>query len=548
MSIATAIQNAQAKVAAAYTACDAKGATMPQTQDLSNLADCIGSISGGGGDENYDADVIFIDYDGKVLYNYTAQEFLALSAMPANPTHEGLTAQGWNWTLADAKAYVADAGSLVIGQLYVTADGKTRFYITLDDPDALSPTFYIPVNSTVNWGDGTTESTYGSKTHTYSSTGDYIIEVDSPSTGGCAYFEYSASVRSVYHSILKHVRLGSFNGTLPTYCFQFCDKLESVTVPNNVTSFQSGAGFDKCISLKAVVLPNNFNSGNYSFSGCTSLRVISFGKSLSVGSTPFASSALERLHLPGNITTFPTNAAQTCFKLRRVTFGSGTTTIQNSAFNSCTELSYVSLSSTITQLADYAFCNTYFLREIDLPSSLTTIGQRVFQGSNIKKITIPANVTSIGNCAFYNCPWLTEVYVEPATPPTAGSGIFQSSSLITKIYVPSGTLSAYQTATNWSTYASKMEEVSSSTISFTIEDSSIVTYQADPNMTWAQWIASAYNTDNYTTVTDLNGTRVCTGSSDVWCVSLNNTPVLLSDVIIGSAAYITINVPTADDD
>lgn len=47
MSIATAIQNAQQKVAAAYTAVSSKGGTLPQTQDLSNLPTAINSISGG---------------------------------------------------------------------------------------------------------------------------------------------------------------------------------------------------------------------------------------------------------------------------------------------------------------------------------------------------------------------------------------------------------------------------------------------------------------------------------------------------------------------
>lgn len=47
MSIATAITNAQNKVAAAYTACNNKGATMPATENLTNLATCIGTISGG---------------------------------------------------------------------------------------------------------------------------------------------------------------------------------------------------------------------------------------------------------------------------------------------------------------------------------------------------------------------------------------------------------------------------------------------------------------------------------------------------------------------
>ena len=49
MSIASAIQTKQQQVAAAYTACNGKGATMPATQDLTNLATCIGSIQTGGG-------------------------------------------------------------------------------------------------------------------------------------------------------------------------------------------------------------------------------------------------------------------------------------------------------------------------------------------------------------------------------------------------------------------------------------------------------------------------------------------------------------------
>ena len=54
--------------------------------------------------------------------------------MPANPDHsaDGLTAQGWNWTLSDAKTYVAAYGRLDIGQMYITSDGKTHIYIHLE--------------------------------------------------------------------------------------------------------------------------------------------------------------------------------------------------------------------------------------------------------------------------------------------------------------------------------------------------------------------------------------------------------------------------------
>ena len=49
MSIQTAIQNAQQKVANAYTAISEKGGKLPATQNLSNLPAAIESISGGGG-------------------------------------------------------------------------------------------------------------------------------------------------------------------------------------------------------------------------------------------------------------------------------------------------------------------------------------------------------------------------------------------------------------------------------------------------------------------------------------------------------------------
>ena len=49
MTIATSIENAQQKVAAAYTAVSNKGGTLPSVRNLSNLPSAITSISAGGG-------------------------------------------------------------------------------------------------------------------------------------------------------------------------------------------------------------------------------------------------------------------------------------------------------------------------------------------------------------------------------------------------------------------------------------------------------------------------------------------------------------------
>ena len=79
--------------------------------------------------------------------------------MPANPSHTGLVAQGWNWTLSDAKTYVQTYKALNIGQMYTTESGATEVDLSLDSK-TLHPHIMIYVNGTVDidWGDGSTHT------------------------------------------------------------------------------------------------------------------------------------------------------------------------------------------------------------------------------------------------------------------------------------------------------------------------------------------------------------------------------------------------------
>ena len=128
MSIASEISRLQTAKADLKTAIEGKGVTVPNSTKLDGYADLVDSIeTGGGGGSAESKSVVFIDYDGTIVQSYTPTEFAALSALPSNPVHtaEGLTSQGWNWTLADAKTYVASSGKLTIGQMYITDDGAT---------------------------------------------------------------------------------------------------------------------------------------------------------------------------------------------------------------------------------------------------------------------------------------------------------------------------------------------------------------------------------------------------------------------------------------
>lgn len=461
MSIATEISRLQGAKADIKTAIEGKGVSVPSSALLDSYPDYIDAIQQGGGGAVEENDVIFIDYDGTILYSYSASEFANLTELPANPTHEGLTAQGWNWELADAKAYVAECGGLVIGQTYITEDGKTRYYITLDDPANLSPVFGLSTSTIIDWGDGTAAetATSGAISHTYANVGNYVIAFAPPSNGVIPYLNTTAAVRRIYAHCITHIRIGSSGqNQLVNYFAQFFANLEDVNIPLHITNAQSGGAFDQCLALKALVMPKNFGvSGNYSFRGLTSARVIALNNSITFGTTPFPYSAFVRLHLPASATTINSNAFNPCESLRWITFATGATVLQNGALQNCISLASVKLPGGLLTLAGYAFTNCFNLTEVTFPATLTTLQDRVFQGANITKVTLPASVTTLGNYVFYQAIWLTEVHVLATTPPSAGSGIFLQAP-VQKIYVPTGTLATYQGASGWSTYANLMEE------------------------------------------------------------------------------------------
>ena len=122
-------------------------------------------------------------------------------------------------------------------------------------------------------------------------------------------------------------------------------------------------------------------------------------------------------------------------------------------------LQYCKLPDSITSIGNSAFYECNSMRSITLPSSLISIEGNAFNRCRaLESITIPQGVTSIGGGAFQFCVNLTEYHFLPTTPPTLGSSTALQTPTGCKIYVPQGSLEAYQTAENWSTYASYIQE------------------------------------------------------------------------------------------
>ena len=270
----------------------------------------IASIStGGGGGSTSGAvsksDVNFYDYDGTLLHSYSKSAFLALSALPDLPTREGLTCQGWNYTLAKAKEYVTSYDVLDIGTTYITDDGKTRLYIRIAAEGRMTVPLYFSQTAangvTIDWGDGSATQTLSgtgnlNTTHTYASIGDYVITLKVTSgTLGLGHNSSSYCVMGatgntgrVYCNMLQAVEIGKNVTSIGNYAFRYCSSLASVVIPQGVTSIGNYT-FNYCYSLASIVIPSSVTSiGTNAFFNCYSLASVVIPSSVtSIGSNTF---------------------------------------------------------------------------------------------------------------------------------------------------------------------------------------------------------------------------------------------------------------------
>lgn len=388
------------------------------------------NVSGGSSSKEPNA-VNFYDYDGTIVDSYSASDFLALTAMPENPSHTGLTAQGWNWSLVDAQEFVTDYGKLNVGQMYITDDGKTRIYVHIPD-NLLSISLGICPDGEVgiDYGDGTAVETVSGtsvtvsveNSHTYSMGGDYIITL-SVTNGkfaivGTGYGTRllrdlnatdKANVNNIYYECIQKIELGN-NVEIGDYAFSQCVRLKSVTIPYGITS----------IGMRCFYM-------NYS---------------------------IKSIALPSGITDIASSAFYNCIKLENVEIPTGVITIGEQAIRGSAVIGDIIIPEGITDIAGSGFAQSCsLLKNVILANTITSIGHYAFSSTAINKIIIPENVITIGSGAFSSCYYMKEIHFRSTTPPTITNSTFNYIPTGFTIYVPSESLDAYKSATNFSQYA-----------------------------------------------------------------------------------------------
>lgn len=206
---------------------------------------------------------------------------------------------------------------------------------------------------------------------------------------------------------------------------------------SSITGSQSVIGsyvFYYYMNLTAVSFPSCKTIGNSAFYSCTSLTTASFPACTSIGSYAFyRCSKLTTISFPVCKSIGP-SAFYSCQSLTTASFPS-CTSIGNSAFYMCRGITTASFPLCMT-IATEAFRTCPSLTTAYFPVC-TSIWSGVFTFcSSLLEVTVGTEYSSV--CKLNN------------------SNAFSGCDALTSIYVPASLLTAYQSATNWTYFSSKL--------------------------------------------------------------------------------------------
>ena len=448
--------------------------------------------------QNMEDPVRFFDYDGTLLYSYSSSDFLALSEMPANPSHTdmGITAQGWNWSLSDAQAQVSAMEYCDIGQLYTTISGATELDIELVYPLKIYLYGKYESNSTgsveIDWGDGSAHGYIygtGGDYHSYQP-GNYTIKMYTTNEQTKWYFQQLSGGYAAYsegHGInyrqcgtrntLKAIRFGSRCTGASSGSFYGCNQIRYITFSNEITrmsidnsntsymkpqtiicapgaSLSMGGNYNglrilaKNITITnyiygegRLVIPYGITTINYYFRGFS--EIILPPTLTETGLDTFKTSNLKHIKFTSPHVFFYSYPFRECYNLKTLDLPASFSFSEYgySAFAYCSRLDFdtIPIAANQSSIGISMFEGNVDLQQVVIPSSITYIGQRAFRGcTHLKSVTIPDSVAVISGGAFSQCQTLIGITI-PSSVITIGGEAFSYCSAMEEIHFKSTT-------------------------------------------------------------------------------------------------------------
>ena len=176
-----------------------------------------------------------------------------------------------------------------------------------------------------------------------------------------------------------------------------------------------------------LILPDGLETiGEEAFAYCNYTEVVIPDSVTTIGDHAFekrmvnGSSPAIKLNFPKNLTNW--NEAFAYSTITQFSLPETVTSIPKNAFRSCSSLKQITIPSNVTRIGEYAFAYTA-ISKITIPNSVEYLGYSAFNGTNITELIIPDSVTEIGGFCYSgesspvcNCKKLTSITIGKNTP------------------------------------------------------------------------------------------------------------------------------------
>lgn len=260
------------------------------------------------------------------------------------------------------------------------------------------------------------------------------------------------------------------NSVIGNYSFYGCNNIKSVSIPNSVAEIGISA-FDGCNKLKYLTIPKSISIlRDDAFYNCDSLLALTTESDADFSNTAlFFNNKDLRYRVidktsvevsgPSSVTSISqyerNYGLKTIYQVTNpqitipVTVTAGNTfnvvSIGNSAFENIGNLKSITIPEFITTIGELAFadCNNIEMLEFNTDSIETHFAGK----SMLKSVHIGEAVTNISTSSFSNCNQLTIVTSAAIVPPTLPDG--DPFTKADTIYVKAESVDAYQTAPYW---------------------------------------------------------------------------------------------------
>ena len=267
-------------------------------------------------------------------------------------------------------------------------------------------------------------------------------------------------------------------------CFNVCDKLTSVTMPNTIKTI-GRYGFSYCNQLTSITIPASVEKiEDCCFHECRGIetltiedgdRPLTLGNStFNIGTVFYELFGLKTVYVGRNIEG-DRPAFISCTSITSMKFGNKVTSLQKYMCKNASGIEELNLGTSLKEIPEEAFYGCKALHRLAIGNNLNVIGDNAFTmcslpGINLEKVKLtsigryafnyntkatflklPETLTSIGDLAFSGCYALEEVTSNAVTPPTCGGReVFSMvNTKNCKLIVPDASVEDYKTAFVW---------------------------------------------------------------------------------------------------